>query len=371
MNQSTNYDPPETVVPIAFRELLERLRRARITSPKPSDITDEERKAFEYGVQQRKRVLEHTLCLVFGQWALYRQAVSKLQSRALRLLYAAGSVMSTVSFVRHRASHVSADMFAHIVTTGVDSPLGNEARIVLAELEGPDGPYFRHVCRERGFETDLYAVVAGMEEGGDPVHDVHPQLRLRPRLMSESQVAPHPLIVKRGDMRRDGRHEREPVRRNERQMRPSAPMQKSEEQRRNMDRREEWDAVGIDTGRLSLPEQSYRGEQATNSPDGFQTVEGRERMVVKARERKRVVTSGEPVEQDVKQDLWGRPFDFAKAASASWENQDEETIYTEDKSKLTPSQRRAAERRERRMRARARLEAEDEAASERFAGRGE
>lgn len=208
MTSEKKYDPPEAVVTPALSQLMDRVARSRVYVRGEVGMSDEERKIFDYGVSERKRVLEHTLFLVFGQWALYRQAISRLKWRGARVAYGVAAFMSTSYFVGARAKRVSHDMFATIATTATSSALGNEARVVLAELEGPDGPYFRKVCREKGFSEDLTSVMAtkDAEEDVDPASDhLHAQLRLRPRLPTGPVGGGHPPIVR--DPRRDPRRE--------------------------------------------------------------------------------------------------------------------------------------------------------------------
>jgi hypothetical protein len=60
------------------------------------------------------------------------------------------------------------------------SATGNEARIILADLEGPDGPFYSAVVnptvRRRVYELGL--------SNNAGLLDVHPQLALQPRLLS-------------------------------------------------------------------------------------------------------------------------------------------------------------------------------------------
>lgn len=231
------YDPPSDVVTPAFMELLTRLQRARLCANPDPNLAREERLLFDHGVTQRRRVLEHTLFLVFAQWALYRQAVTRLPSskfpRPLRIGYAVAAAASSFAFMRRRATAVTADLFAHVVTAPSDSALANEARIVLAELEGPDGPYFAAVTRDRDISpasllrydnNNNDGSDGGDMNGGDGSHHgqqgkeeglrlfanssydtdaaaqhahQHPQLHLTPRLLTPNVLAapPHPHIV--------------------------------------------------------------------------------------------------------------------------------------------------------------------------------
>lgn len=333
MNQPAKYEPPEAVVAPAFRELLDRLRRARFASAKSGEINTEERKAFDYGVQQRRRVLEHTLVLAFGQWALYKQFISTLKSRPLRISYAIASVFSTASFLQHRAMGVSKDTFAHIVTTSCESALGNEARIVLAELEGPDGPYFRQVCHERSFQEDFVAIVAAQHDTSNPVSDLHPQLRLKPRLLIPNEPTPV-------DVRRAHRPDSSPLP-PLRQTRTPPPLYAS--------------------GPRDHP--SYNDPELQQVPD----VPAIPTTIPDMAQRASYPTKNSPDQWDAPSDPdpWGRPFDFSQSAHTSnnaefsgdpVESQRETELgeqHSEDQY-LTPSQRRAAERRHRREKGRMR-----------------
>lgn len=360
MNHPTKFDPPESVVPYAFSELLNRLRKTRQAGQKGSEISAEEREVFNFGVQQRKRVLEHTLFLVFGQWAVYRQGISRLKSRGIRLAYGIGSVVSTGYFVKYRASLVTRDMFSNIVTTSTASPLGNEARIVLAELEGPDGPFFRSTCNQKGFNEDLTEVVNALDSGNeiDPNSDhLHPQFRLRPRLLTNSQTA-HPQVVISG-----------------KQTPMKVGAQRLEIQRK-LKEKEEKDRWGFENDRDSSNNVSSR-TTLRRQPDDYmlgpsvewsqQQMEAaqsgnvdeltRQSRVERAKQRKTAFDRGEQIDEDGKDDLWGKPFDFAHAVSPEnddWDSNDspEERQSEHELSEMTPSQRRAAERRRRRMQAR-------------------
>lgn len=195
------YEPAEAVVAPAFSELVMRVSRARATAVGSAALGGEERVLFDYGVSQRRRVLEHTLFLVFAQWAVYRQFISRLSSRFARSAYGFVAFGTTVTFARYRAALVTQDLFAHVITRDTDSALSNEARIVLAELEGPYGPYFRSVCEDRGFTSQYEEAVAAKEietSGNLDQHEasLHPQLRLTPRLLTPEviEATQHPNI---------------------------------------------------------------------------------------------------------------------------------------------------------------------------------
>lgn len=348
MDLPRQYDPPEAVVAPAFRELMHRLRTAQVAGT-ASSIPDEERHLFEHGVAARRRVLEHTLLLTFAQWAVYRQAISRIPWRFARIAYGITAVASTASFTRARAARVTNDLFAHIATSPTDSAVANEARVVLAELEGPDGPFFRSVCRERGFSEDLTSVVATRDAADDHVDpmvsDVHAQLRLRPRLLdadaarsnNTSVVMPHGG-VRRRDSGVDDTQD------NPQQSRPSWS--------RRSGISSQWPPPKLD----AWPQPPSSRDESWNAEPPRQTIVHR-------------ATGEEQRAQDDNRvdaaDSGVVGFDFAAAArSGDGETPWAETVEAdhggdgdETGTTLSPAQRRAAERRRRRVEARARSEA--------------
>lgn len=389
MNRPQKFDPPETVVSPALSELMNRLARSRAHAASEMEMSDEERKIFEYGVQERKRVLENTLFLVFGQWALYRQGVSRLKSRALRVAYGVGAFLSTAYFVGARAKRVTHEMFATIATTATTSPLGNEARVVLAELEGPDGPYFRNICREKGFEEDISTVIAALDarEGVDPTADnLHPQLRLRPRLIVRG--VHHPKIepgFRQGDERRKRGGRREELERERRiagafegrsekevglRMDGMSRVEQEQEQRWTQEREQAW----AQERRRTL-EREQEWERYSGWRDNGDTAAVKRGRIREGHEMTGWGNWGEGGAGDrTEEDSSGKPFDFAEAAKKGWETEEQEQVKQEGalddrlkeesqfekeektKREMTPSQRRAAERRMKRTRARTRAE---------------
>lgn len=310
------YEPPEEVVAPAFRELLRRLRQARA----PGDgLSDDERRVFESGVAERKKVLENTLTLVFAQWVVYRGLKTRVKSRVPRMLYGAAAAVGSLYYIRSRATRVSHEMFADIVALPTSSPTGNEARIVLAELEGPEGAYFRTVSKDRGFHEDLESVIAALDarEGLDPHEDnLHPQLRLRPRLLQDpmSNAGPGaPALQGRG-----------------------APQRGLQENKAGADQKL--------VLRKKRPKENERGEI----------------------ERVDIATAALDA-GDATDGVWARPFDFAAAAVgvARESEHGEEDEWTGDdndekvegRRNMSPSQQRAAERKVRRERAKERAQA--------------
>eukprot|EP00177_Eucheuma_denticulatum_P007928 GFKZ01014438.1.p1 GENE.GFKZ01014438.1~~GFKZ01014438.1.p1 ORF type:complete len:390 (-),score=60.30 GFKZ01014438.1:747-1916(-) len=379
MSTPQRFDPPEAVVGPAFTELMSRLARSRVRNPNEMGMSDEERKIFDYGVSERKRVLEHTLVLVFSQWAIYRQVVSRLQSRFLRISYGTGAFLSATYFLGARARRVSHEMFATIATTATNSPLGNEARVVLAELEGPDGPYFRKICSEKGFNEDLGSVIAALDakEGRDPTADnLHPQLRLRPRL-------PVGFVHGRGDQGMAGLHGR--------RGRGDGPIGKEVEvdTRDTVARRKGGDARDVagwrrenglgdigarDTDRMGRETMGKWGGGVTRRTevDALEGARGRPNGEILVRSNKGKDSAyersvGESWEEGTEDGLGGKPFDFARAARGAWDSENGDDWaekengggnrfgWEEEDSverALTPGQKRAAERRRRRMKAR-------------------
>lgn len=182
------FDPPSNVVAPALAELIVRLRTSVGTygSRDVSGMPSPEREVFEYGLAQRQRVLSTTAVLVLGQWGLYRSVIKpRIPSQPMRALYVTGCTVGTLSLLQNRARAASEEMFARVITLPTTSPLANEARIILAELEGPMGAHFSDVCQERSFTPDLHSAV----KADDTNVSVHPQLRLHPRLEGSQRRA--------------------------------------------------------------------------------------------------------------------------------------------------------------------------------------
>lgn len=392
MSGQSPFQPPESVVAPAFGELLSRMRRARINAggaassrSEMSMMNEDERKVFAYGIEERKRVVESTLTLVFGQWAVHRFAIRRINMRPVRLLYTAACVVGTVSYVRSRATKVSTEMFAKILSLPTSSPMANEARVILAEMEGPDGEYFRRVCREKGFVEDLYAIVAALDaQEGKDIQDqnLHPQLRLRPRLLVDPPA--HPSVQSRDQWQKDGVYRRS-----------DAPFPSKEKLpasvgvQRSRGRDGDVMVVRRSSSRQSGERTTPEKEQFPPTPDNEFDVDKRNssydddifRESPQLNTRKgrdwgygpdRAQSSSTPPEMSaLEPDPYpyqpepSRPFDFAGAAMQSrdeYRQSEDDTgddIYDADPeldrtAALTPSQRRAAERRERRRMARER-----------------
>lgn len=383
MEQSTrHFDPPDNVVAPAFAELLDRLRRAQHSSAPNPDLPQEERTLFHHGVAQRRRVLEHTLFLVFGQWVLYRQVVARYMSRPIRLAYACGAVMSSSAFLRYRATQVTRDLFAHIATAKPTSALANEARIVLAEMEGPEGPYFRSICQSRGFQSQFAETIAAIQAVPPDDHeqvDVHPQFRLTPRLLTAEMIsAPaHPNILPPGPGRnRDQRqpaHNRRGI--HDRDVSPDDGLSFPSD---NMGASHQQPAIQMrNRGLAGFPPPSYQDLPDSESssspsvtaktalPNAVDDVSSVRR--VNRRDVRGSVEKGSDHEQT--ESAWGKPFDFTTASGASETDYDDSVVQGKDNfsrddqnehlSAMTPSQKRAAERRRRRKRAKARDTSDD------------
>lgn len=380
MEHSTRrYDPPESVVGPAFAELLDRLRRARLSKTPDPQLPNEERVLFDYGVAQRRRVLEHAIFLVFGQWIFYRQFIAQSASRAVRLSYAVGSAAASTAFLRHRARKVSLDLFAHIATADSSSALGNEARIVLAELEGPEGPYLRSVIRERGFETafaDALATVQVPTSDTEQV-DVHPQLCLKPRLLTDDvPSSTHPFIshprIDVDSASRPGRYRQKTARVDQHTTEDTHVDHSSEEstlrprpsirlRSQHSSGKEAYPDFQLGNRPFKAP---FTAGDATNTDDApyDHTEYKRKSDAFETRS-----------ENDQSSSDWKDPFDFSKAAhipvksdisdselnafsdSDSFDHDD-----TSNSSVLTPSQRRAAERRKKRLLAKSQTDSDDE-----------
>lgn len=354
------FDPPESVVSPAFGELLLRLNRARM-SPRPdSDLPQEERLLFDNGVTQRRQVLEHTLFLVFGQWAIYRQFVTRLTWRPARVAYACSAVASSIFFVRKRASLVTRELFEKALTADYSNALANEARIILAEMEGPEGPYFRSVCQARGFQSVLPEGEVHM--GGDETDTAHPQLRLTPRLLTADAFPPGPLAAGMpGRAREFAGTQREGV--------PARGLPDGLADSRapglptgtRAQRRDE--AYGAIGAARRAPFVQMRGRGVSEVPvGGAEHADGREKVGEALEVPQDWVPaaswgeeSGE-VDRSVigRSEGWGQPFDFSTGARGS--QFDEEAglaVVVEEAGSVeeTPSQRRARERRMRRLQA--------------------
>lgn len=359
-----HYEPAEAVVAPAFSELILRVGRARATATGNAALGGEERILFDYGVSQRRRVLEHTLFLVFAQWAVYRQFISRLSSRFVRSAYGLVAFGSTLTFARYRAALVTQDLFAHVITRNMDSALSNEARIILAELEGPYGPYFRSVCEERGFTSQYEEAVAAkeVETSGDLDYQeasLHPQLRLNPRLLTPEVIAAaqHPRIRPN-----HSRATRFPGN-------PDLPSSGQKRERGLADLAYDKD----DTTSGDSPGVMDRGSHAGNNV--WAQIRGNKSKSESSRTTSAVsdyVTGDDDGEDTVN---WTTPFDFSKAAHEEspddlrFPDNDSSNDFTDDyvhgqlvsdysdnhsEVHLTPAQRRAEERRKRRHEAKLR-----------------
>lgn len=363
-HEVSRYDPPEKVVPPAFAELLNRLSRARLSRPSNPNLPQEESVLFNYGVAKRRRVLEQTLLLILGQWITYRQVFTKFTtSRPLRIAYSFTSFLSTGAFLRYRASQVSNDLFAHIATQDTSSALANEARIVLAELEGPGGPYFKSVCQSRGFKDLLDN--DGFQDTLQESDNVHPQLKLTPRLLTDdvANTTHNTRVVGPGGGAgglSQSNHPQipPPTRKNIWMKRQNDVFENS---RDNMDRE-----ISDRNGNTS-PFRMRSNNNNNNMDENYNNNESNENML---RPQLSPRSSNLSTKSDQQQtqyneevgrvDEWGKSFNFSTSGS-EFNNDDSDT---EDDNGMggmdiadhgmTPSQRRAAERRDMRMAARTR-----------------
>lgn len=361
MESRTRFDPPDKVIAPAFAELLHRLHRVRTSGTPPSqELLDDERVLFNYGVAQRRRVLEHTVGLIFAQYIVYRQAVVKLtSSRPMRILYGTSSAIATTLFLRSRAAQVTNDLFAHIATQPIDSVLANEARIILAELEGPNGPYFQSICDKNNFQLPSNMDEDSAQHDAQYAEDggaIHPQLKLTPRLLpsesnqtSQSQNSNlHPRIS-RGMNRvnkpnrtgnQDGDYTLQDRQDSQSSRRPSAIRMRFPNANTN------FNSNDADAGLADFPLPSNDDRTSdTSSPSSTSSF-----------------TKGNEDAYDNNSDdsSWGKPFNFGAmpGSSSSDDNtdgfsKDSLSSSSAEDGDLTPAQKRAAERRRKREAARA------------------
>lgn len=359
MDSHTRFEPPDKVIAPAFAELLNRLHRVRTSGTPPSqELLNDERVLFNYGVAQRRRVLEHTVGLLFAQYLVYRQAVVKLtSSRPMRILYGTSSVIATTLFLRSRAAQVTNDLFAHIATQPTNSVLANEARIILAELEGPNGPYFQSICDKNNFQLPSDISGDSAQDNAQFAEDggvVHPQFKLTPRLMSsesnqtsQSQNSNvHPRISR-------GKNRANTSKRTDNQdvdyipqdrqspRRPSAIRMRFPNANTNINSND------ADPGLADLPLPSNEDRMSdTFSPPSSSSF-GRD--------------NEDASDNSVGDSSWGKPFDFAAMPDSSSSDDNTEGFSKDSLSSssggedgdLSPSQKRAAERRRKREAARA------------------
>lgn len=104
--QYRKFDPPKAVVSPALGELFIRLRRAGQLPDLEGRMAPVDRKIFEEGFQARRKVLEHTALLTFGQWALYMARI-RSAGRNLRLAYGVSATVITTKYVQLRATEVT------------------------------------------------------------------------------------------------------------------------------------------------------------------------------------------------------------------------------------------------------------------------
>lgn len=166
----------------AVGELLLRLRRARSRPgvDHSAVLGDAERAVFKKAMEKRQKVLEGALGIAVAQMAVYSAAI-RTAPRPFRALYGLGCLSATTQFTRHRASTVTRDMLSSILNLPEESSLGNEARIILADLEGPDGPIYSTTVDE-SVRKAIYERALAQPRSAD-AGDRHPQLFLQPRLL--------------------------------------------------------------------------------------------------------------------------------------------------------------------------------------------
>lgn len=173
----------------AVGELLLRLRRARSRPgvDHAALLGDADRAVFKDAMDKRKQVLESAIGISVAQFGLYRFAI-RSAPRPIRVVFGFGCVSATMQYTRHRASSVTHDLLTSILNLPEESSLGNEARIILANLEGPEGPFYTSVVDE-SLRKQIYERALSQPLPADS-SDVHPQLSLQPRLLSDMGSTP-------------------------------------------------------------------------------------------------------------------------------------------------------------------------------------
>lgn len=179
----------------AVGELLLRLRRARSRPGANQQVLlgDAERAVFKLAMEKRQKVLEGALGIAIAQVALYRIAI-RSAPRPFRAIYGFGCLSATTQYTRHRASSVTRDMLTSILNLPEESSLGNEARIILADLEGPEGPFYSSTVEESMRRT-IYERAMAQPRAADK-GDRHPQHSLKPRLLEDMGTEPLSRAVK-------------------------------------------------------------------------------------------------------------------------------------------------------------------------------
>jgi hypothetical protein len=297
-------DAGKVVAERAIGELLLRLRRARSQSgvDHKSLLGEADRAVFKIAMEKRKQVLESALSLALAQFAIYRFAL-KSAPRPLRLAFGLGSVATTTQYTTHRASQVTADMLKSVLNLPGDSLLGNEARVILAGLEGPDGPYYASVVDE-SLRRQIYERALTQPRAADG-SDVHPQLLLQPRLLRDMGTS---------------------------------PAAKSERP----------DAVLVRTAPSTRTVVNTRQKTAESSEDALEALPG---FSFSSDEDSEPIA---PVVFDASpDDLAAAPYDFAAAARNNSQGDANDTGDKHESRDLSPAERRAAERAARREQARA------------------
>lgn len=179
----------------AVGELLHRLRRARSLpgADQQALLGDTERAVFKLAMEKRQKVLEGSLGVAIAQMALYRFAI-RSTPRPIRAIYGLGCLSATTEYSRRRASTVTRDMLTSILNLPEESSLGNEARIILADLEGPEGPLYTSTVEE-SIRKSIYERALAQPRAADE-GDRHPQLSLQPRLLENMGSATSSPAVK-------------------------------------------------------------------------------------------------------------------------------------------------------------------------------
>lgn len=177
------YDPPSKVVAPALQELMVRIARVRAAGGITYELDSAEQEAFERGLEDRKNFLFQIGGLGLAQFGLWRLLKTRITGARMYLWpYRAGSFLILLGFIGNRGQALQRRTLGDFATLPSTSILGNETRRVLAELEGPDGAYFRQICNERQF----YPMYNELDttNGRNP----HPQLVALPRLPTMEEM---------------------------------------------------------------------------------------------------------------------------------------------------------------------------------------
>lgn len=169
----------EVVEPV-IAVLMPRIQSKYSTSGVKDSNLHEERQLYEWNINEIKAIDRYILRTQIASWAAHHYVVRRRSNWILSLACFLGcQLISILGWTLRDRKHKD-ELLARFVTLPTTSAIGNEARIILAELEGPDGLYFRAACREKGFmlHFDDDVITSSFYTGE------HPQLSLQPRLLN-------------------------------------------------------------------------------------------------------------------------------------------------------------------------------------------